>query len=93
MAMGAVNVESTRLDEAFIGAVTVGERGQVVIPAEAREAMGLEAGDKLLAFLHPTGQMISLCRLSVLEQVTEFVSRVQLDQKAENEDDDADDDE
>lgn len=29
------------------GTATVGSKGQVVIPAEAREELGLEAGDKL----------------------------------------------
>ncbi len=37
----------------FLGAVTVGERGQIVIPAQAREAYGIHGGDKLLAFHHP----------------------------------------
>ncbi len=37
----------------FLGAVTVGERGQVVIPAEAREAYSIQGGDKLLVFHHP----------------------------------------
>jgi AbrB family looped-hinge helix DNA binding protein len=32
------------------GAVTVGERGQVVIPAELRQAFGIKAGDKLIVF-------------------------------------------
>lgn len=31
------------------GSVKVGERGQVVIPRDARAEMGLRAGDKLLA--------------------------------------------
>lgn len=30
--------------------VTVGERGQVVIPAAIRERVGLTAGDKLMVF-------------------------------------------
>ncbi len=34
----------------FLGSATVGERGQVVIPADARKAYGLEIGDKLLVF-------------------------------------------
>jgi|GEM_PF-612476 len=32
----------------FYGAVTVGERGQVVIPQQAREAHGIKPGDKML---------------------------------------------
>jgi AbrB family looped-hinge helix DNA binding protein len=30
--------------------VTLGERGQVVIPAAMREQLGLQPGDKLMAF-------------------------------------------
>ena len=30
--------------------VTVGERGQVVIPAAIRESIGISAGDKLMVF-------------------------------------------
>lgn len=32
----------------FFGAVTVGERGQIVIPKKAREVFKIEAGDQLL---------------------------------------------
>jgi AbrB family looped-hinge helix DNA binding protein len=34
----------------FYGAVTVSDRGQIVIPAEARRDLGIEVGDKLLVF-------------------------------------------
>lgn len=37
-------------DHRFFGSVTVGERGQVVIPAEARKHYGINSGDKLLVF-------------------------------------------
>lgn len=33
----------------LVGTATVGPKGQVVIPAEVRESMGIEAGDKLIA--------------------------------------------
>ncbi|MGI5818314.1 MAG: AbrB/MazE/SpoVT family DNA-binding domain-containing protein [Armatimonadota bacterium] len=72
------------LEGMFVGSVTLGERGQVVIPAEAREQMGLQAGDKLLAFCHPTKQMVCLCKLTVLERMREFLSRMeQEEEKAE----------
>jgi len=32
----------------FYGAVAVGERGQIVIPKEAREDFGIKPGDKLV---------------------------------------------
>jgi len=34
----------------FYGSVTVSERGQIVIPAEARQDFGIKPGDKLLVF-------------------------------------------
>jgi AbrB family looped-hinge helix DNA binding protein len=34
----------------FYGAITVSDRGQIVIPAEARRDFGIEVGDKLLVF-------------------------------------------
>lgn len=34
----------------FYGTVTVSDRGQVVIPAEARRDLGIAVGDKLLVF-------------------------------------------
>ena len=38
---------------AFYGAVTVSERGQIVIPAAARRDFNLKAGDKLLVLGDP----------------------------------------
>jgi AbrB family looped-hinge helix DNA binding protein len=34
----------------FYGAITVSDRGQIVIPAEARRDFAIEVGDKLLVF-------------------------------------------
>jgi AbrB family looped-hinge helix DNA binding protein len=34
----------------FYGASAVGERGQIVIPMEARKAYGIKPGDKLVVF-------------------------------------------
>lgn len=39
----------------FYGAVTVGERGQIVIPARARREHGIEAGQKMLVLGSPEG--------------------------------------
>ncbi|MEA5116107.1 MAG: AbrB/MazE/SpoVT family DNA-binding domain-containing protein [Propionicimonas sp.] len=37
-------------EKRFYGAVTVSDRGQIVIPARARRDFGIEIGDKLLVF-------------------------------------------
>lgn len=76
---------SQPLEGMFVGSVTVGERGQVVIPAEARDQMGLQAGDRLLAFCHPTKQMVCLCKLTMLEHMRAFLNRMeQEEEKAED---------
>jgi AbrB family looped-hinge helix DNA binding protein len=46
------------------GTTTIGEKGQVVIPAEARKSLGSEPGEKLLVF--GTGrEMLALAKLSI----------------------------
>jgi AbrB family looped-hinge helix DNA binding protein len=32
----------------FLGSATVGTKGQIVIPADARKAMGIQEGDKVV---------------------------------------------
>lgn len=54
---------------AFYGAATVGERGQIVIPADARKAYGIEFGDKVMVFAHGKGLL-----LLKAETVTELLS-------------------
>ncbi len=51
----------------FYGAVTVSDRGQVVIPAEARRDLGIEVGEKLLVVGGPTGGLLFL-RATVVSQ-------------------------
>lgn len=50
-----------RCEDYFYGSVTVGERGQIVIPAEARLELDIKPGDKLLVMRHPVyeGLMVS----------------------------------
>jgi AbrB family looped-hinge helix DNA binding protein len=42
----------------ILGSATVGERGQIVIPAEIRKLFKIHAGDKLIVFAKP--EMIGL---------------------------------
>ena len=69
-------VTRQRLEEAFMGAVTVGERGQVVIPAEAREALDIRAGDKLLVFLPPDSPVVTFAKLSGLKSAIEEFQKI-----------------
>lgn len=40
------------------GSTTLGKRGQVVIPAELRDELDVEPGDKLIAFSIPMGSVM-----------------------------------
>lgn len=53
--------------EQFYGTATIGEKGQIVIPAGARTAMVLKKGEKLLVF-GMGHDMIALSKLSKMEQ-------------------------
>lgn len=55
----------------FCGATTVGERGQIVIPAEARKAYGIDIGDKLMVFLSHHGNSLILVKA---DEVTRMLS-------------------
>jgi AbrB family looped-hinge helix DNA binding protein len=56
------------LDDLFFGHVTVGERGQVVIPAEARKHFEISPGDKLLVFRDPVGHGLFFTKLDSMQQ-------------------------
>jgi AbrB family looped-hinge helix DNA binding protein len=59
--------QEPRATDLFYGAVTIGERGQIVIPAEARKHNSLAPGDKLLVFRHPHIHGMVLARLDDVE--------------------------
>ncbi|MBU0612680.1 AbrB/MazE/SpoVT family DNA-binding domain-containing protein [Patescibacteria group bacterium] len=68
-------------DHKVCGTTTVGERGQVVIPAEVRKRMNLETGDKLLVFCK-LDKFVGLVKSDdidkLLDKMTEkMVSRVE----------------
>lgn len=58
--------------EQFYGTATIGEKGQIVIPSEARKAMDLKKGEKLLVF-GMGNEMITFTKLSKMER---FVSHL-----------------
>jgi AbrB family looped-hinge helix DNA binding protein len=43
-------MKTVNFGKSFLGMTTLGEKGQVVVPADARKAMKLEKGEKLLVF-------------------------------------------
>ena len=73
-------------DDHFFGTVTVGERGQIVVPAGARKMFHIEPGDKLLMMSGPGEKSLMLCKLdSLREFMTSFqegLMRVEQDMAA-----------
>ncbi len=54
-------------EDCFYGAATVGERGQVVIPAHARADLGIKPGDKLLIMKHPFHDGLMMSKIEALQ--------------------------
>ncbi|MBC7746734.1 AbrB/MazE/SpoVT family DNA-binding domain-containing protein [Pedobacter sp.] len=55
----------------LLGTVTIGPKGQVVIPVEAREKMGLNPGDKLVALYVTEKKSVAFVPESQLESIIE----------------------
>lgn len=71
------------LEELFYGSATLGERGQIVIPADARKACDMHPGDKVLVFRHPMHpRMLVLAKVGEMQQLMEQMKR-SLDNVAE----------
>ena len=49
----------------FFGTVTVGQRGQVAVPARARKYFGLELGDQLVVLTDPAQGIALVTRASL----------------------------
>jgi len=58
------------------GAVTVGERGQLVIPAALRKALKIKSGDQLVVFAKPDKRTISLMPEKDFSRFLENAARV-----------------
>lgn len=59
-------------DHVFYGTTTLGEKGQIVIPADARKVLKLKKGEKLLVFSMGHG-MLALAKLEHLAKFQEHL--------------------
>lgn len=63
------------------GAVTVGERGQLVIPADLRKEFNIKSGDKLMVFAKTDRRVIHLMReedfTSFLHRASRIISKLE----------------
>ena len=71
----------------FYGTATVGERGQIVIPADAREELGFQPGDKLLVMKHPLHDGLMVFKIEAaqefLAEVTKSLEKLQAQEEKE----------
>lgn len=59
--------KSSKKETMFMDIVTVNDKGQVVIPSNARATINLNSGDKLLVMLHPSKEGIVLIKPDGME--------------------------
>ncbi len=56
-------------DVKFYGSATVGTKGQVVIPAEARAELKIREGDKMVVIRQPHGGGVVMLKAEKLEEI------------------------
>jgi len=63
------------------GAVTLGERGQLVIPSDLRKELKIKPGDKLMIFAKLDRKIISIMReeefSDLLHKASEIISKLE----------------
>lgn len=71
------------MDEAlpkFYGSTTIGERGQLVVPAEARKDLGIMPSSKVLVFSSPGGEGLLIFKadsvVEILSKTSQFLNGV-----------------
>lgn len=60
-------------DKKSVGTTVIGERGQIVIPQEARERLNLKKGDKLLVFTKHD-RFIGLIKADEIDKVLDKIT-------------------
>ena len=60
------------MKDKFVGIVKVGEKGQIVIPKEARDMFNIKSGDSIIV-LCDKEKGIGLLKADVIEDLTEKV--------------------
>lgn len=64
------------MNSCFYGAMTVGDRGQVVIPVEARADLNIHPGDKLILLKHPIYKGLVVTKIEALQECLQDFSEI-----------------
>lgn len=62
------NGKCPSFSDAFYGTSTIGERGQIVIPAEARAELGFHPGDKIVIMRHPVHEGLMMFKIDAMRE-------------------------
>ena len=62
------NTPSSNWSDCLYGIATMGERGQLVIPIEARKEMGLNPGEKIIILKHPSEAGLVLFKADTMRE-------------------------
>ncbi len=68
--MGKIPMHNKKL----YGTATVGTKGQIVIPADARKELGIEEGDRLYVVGSPDGGFLGLLREETLQEMVQHMT-------------------
>lgn len=60
-------------DKRLFGTATVGTKGQIVIPADAREELDIKPGDRLYVIGSPMGKAVTFIKE---EQLEKFIDKL-----------------
>lgn len=61
-------------DKKLYGTATVGTKGQIVIPADARKELGVEEGDRLYVIGSPDGGFLGLLKEEAFREMVQMMS-------------------
>lgn len=74
--MKDVNIMAERkLQRAIYGTVKVGDRGQVVIPAEARKELGINPGDLLLVMSGRNRRVLAMVKADAMRELADHIMK------------------
>lgn len=60
----------------FYGTSTIGEKGQIVIPAKAREQLGIKSGDDFIFFGHSHGHGTGVIHVMKANEMSGFLEKM-----------------
>jgi len=61
-------------DKQLYGTATVGTKGQIVIPADAREALDIQSGDRLYVMGSPSKKWLGLLKEEQLRELLDHLT-------------------